>query len=114
MFQVPDPNKPHDPNQLSLLSRWLYETGREVIDPKVPTYTEPTKTWEVLLPVTSSDQWTGAPTVLGFARVEIEWVNPPPDKTVIIKILEPYVAPPGVKGGGRYFGSMALEPVLVK
>jgi Putative Flp pilus-assembly TadE/G-like len=114
MFLVPDPSKPNDPNQLSLLSRWLLETGRTVIDPNAPTYTDPTKDWVVWLPVTDSDQTTGESKVLGFVRVAIDWVDPPPDKTIKIRILEPYVAPPGIPGGGAYFGIMALDPKIVK
>jgi hypothetical protein len=117
LFQVPDPTKPNDPNQYSLISRWLQETNRIVVDPKVPTYEAGPgglKDWVVWLPVTDSDQATGVSTVLGFARVAIDWINPPPDKTIMIKILEPYVAPPGTSGGGKYFGIIAIDPKLVK
>jgi hypothetical protein len=115
LFAVPDPNKPNDPNQWSLLSRWLYETGRTVIDPQIPIYSDPTKVWTNRLPVTESDYATGTVSVVGFVDVTIDWVSPPPDKTIEVTIKgESKVAAPGSGGGGKYFGIMALDPKLVR
>lgn len=73
LFMVPDPSKPNDPNLGSLLNRWLEMTGRTVEDPKIPSYTDATKDWNVTLPVTSGDYATGTVEVVGFAEVTIDW-----------------------------------------
>jgi len=115
LFMVPD-SKPNDPNQWSLLGRWLEMTGRTVIDPNIPSYTDPTKVWNTTLPVTSADYATGTVEVVGFAEVTIDWVSPPPDKTIQITItgINKVAASGSGKGGGKYFGIMALDPKLVR
>ncbi|MFH1594934.1 MAG: Tad domain-containing protein [Pseudomonadota bacterium] len=119
LFMVPDPTKPNDPNQWSLLSRWLFETG-QTMDPKTGVVTkDPFSTkpdaWTVRLPVTSTEYASGTVKVVGFVDVKITKVSPPPAKTIEVNITKvEKVAAQGSGGGGKYFGIIALDPKLVR
>jgi hypothetical protein len=109
-----------DNNDRSLLNRWLTKTGA-TIDTKGELLTEVLTPWEVTLPVTSSldSPYVGSTAVMGFVRVTIDRVYPPnyPDpqkaKTIDITISEVKWASNG-KGGGKYYGIIAIDPKLVR
>jgi hypothetical protein len=101
----------------SLYWKWMEMTGRTAagLGPDDPAPQQ----WTVTLPVTSSDgPFVGTAEILGFSRVTINRVYPSdyPDvnkkKTIDVTVLSTSWASTG-KGGGKYYGIIAIDPKLV-
>jgi hypothetical protein len=103
----------------SLYWKWMQMTGRldaPAVGPDDPARRE----WTVTLPVTSSDgPFVGTAEILGFCQVTINRVYPPdyPDvnkkMTIDVTVSSTTWVTNG-KGGGRYYGIIALDPKLVQ
>jgi hypothetical protein len=110
----------------SLYWRWMEMTGRTAakLGPDDPAPIDPLtgqpKVWTVTLPVTSSDgPFVGTADILGFCQVTIDRVYPPDyknpkkAKTIDITVSQKNIVAAG-KGGGAYYGIIALDPKLVQ
>jgi hypothetical protein len=103
----------------SLYWRWMEMTGR-IAAGMGPDDNPPPREWTVTLPVTSSNgPFVGTAEILGFCRVTINRVYPSdyPDvnkkKTIDVTVSSTTWATNG-KGGGKYYGIIALDPKLVQ
>jgi hypothetical protein len=107
----------------SLYWKWMQMTGRTAagLGPDAPA----PQVWSCILPVTSSDgPFVGTAEILGFVKVTIDRVYPPNYKdpvtgsgakadTIDVTVSQGNWVTTG-KGGGRYYGIIALDPKLVQ
>jgi hypothetical protein len=107
----------------SLYWKWMEMTGRVVNGVQIAGPDEPSPTnqvWTVRLPVTSSEgPYVGTAEILGFVDVTINRVYPPnyadPTKAKTIDVtVGTYNEVTTGKGGGHYYGIIALDPKLVQ